>query len=95
MSSLSGRMNPQQPALVLSAIGRMEEGARIVAAFDNDEAGDVLTEQLAALVHKSGRVDLNFHDDRPGERGADWNQVLMSNGRPSVAVAFNTPSLGQ
>lgn len=94
VASLSGRMNPQQPELVLSAIARMEEGARIVAAFDNDEAGDLLTEELAQLVERSGRADLEYCDDRPAERGADWNQVLMRS-QASVARSFNVPSLGR
>lgn len=94
VASLSGRMNPQQPELVLSAIRRMEEGARIVAAFDNDEAGDILTEELAQLVERSGRTDLAFLDDRPAERGADWNQVLTRS-HASVAASFNGPRLGQ
>ncbi|QDS99317.1 toprim domain-containing protein [Adhaeretor mobilis] len=94
VASLSGRMNPQQPALVLSAIRRMEEGAQIVAAFDNDEAGDALTAHLAELVKQSGRVDLGYRDDRPAELGEDWNQVLMRS-RSSVAASFNAPSIGQ
>lgn len=77
VASLSGRMNPEQPALVISAINKMEEGAQVVAAFDNDEAGDQLTNQLADLVSKTGRSDLQFVEDRPRLRGADWNQVLM------------------
>ena len=77
VASLSGRMNPQQPALVLSAVRRMEEGAQVVAAFDNDESGDCLTKQLSELVESSGRSDLTFCEDRPPLRGADWNQVLM------------------
>ncbi|TWT48937.1 toprim domain-containing protein [Botrimarina hoheduenensis] len=94
VASLSGRMNPQQPELVLSAIRRMEEGARVVAAFDNDEAGDALTDELAQLVERSGRADLEFLDDRPAERGADWNQVLMRS-RGCVSTVFKLPSLGQ
>ena len=94
VASLSGRMNPQQPELVVSAIRRMEEGAQIVAAFDNDEAGDALTQQLAALVSESGRDDLSFLDDRPPERGADWNQVVMRS-QASVVNSFNLPSLGR
>lgn len=93
-ASLSGRMSPQQPELVVSAICRMEEGAQIVAAFDNDEAGDALTQQLAGLLDQSGRTDLEFLDDRPAERGVDWNQVLMRS-RSSVVNSFNLPSFGR
>lgn len=92
VASLSGRMNPQQPALVLSAIGRMEEGAQVVAAFDNDEAGDELTRRLEELVGQSGRSDLMFFEDRPSVRGADWNQVIMER---SPQLPSLTPLFGQ
>jgi hypothetical protein len=95
VASVSGRLNPQQPELIVSAIRRMEEGAQIVAAFDNDDAGDALTEQLAELVAESGRADIEFCADRPVERGADWNQALMQSQRTSVAAAFNAPRLGR
>lgn len=93
VASVSGRMNPQQPELVRSAIRRMEEGAEIVAAFDNDEAGDRLTEELSALVAAVGRPDLTFREDRPALRGTDWNQVLMESPR-SVSAMFNGPMPG-
>ncbi|MEM1186704.1 MAG: toprim domain-containing protein [Planctomycetota bacterium] len=95
VASLSGRMNPQQPELVLSAIRRMGEGAQIVAAFDNDEAGDQLTDELARLVDGAGRPDLLFREERPAERGADWNQVLMQTQRRSVTRVFNGPQPGR
>ncbi|TWT41378.1 toprim domain-containing protein [Botrimarina hoheduenensis] len=95
VASVNGRMNPQQPELVLSAIRRMEEGARIVAAFDNDQAGDELTAQLADIVISSGRTDVSFCDDRPVERGADWNQLLVSRERSSARPAFSTLELGR
>jgi hypothetical protein len=77
VASLSGKMNLAQPALLASAIARMPEGSQIVAAFDNDAAGDELTAQLLDIVKTSGRSDLEFKDDRPLQRGADWNQVLI------------------
>lgn len=95
VASLSGRMNPQQPALVLSAIKRMEEGAEIVAAFDNDAAGDELTQKLEELVHRSGRADLLFLDDRPSIRGADWNQVIMERAKQFPQPPSLTPMFGQ
>jgi len=70
-------LNPQQPELIRSAIGRMEEGSTIIAAFDNDRAGDELTNQLADLVAETNRKDLHFKEDRPQVRNADWNKVLM------------------
>lgn len=77
VASTSGRMNPEQPALIRTAIEHLGEGSQIIAAFDNDEAGDDLTLQLANLVRTLGRKDLEFIEDRPFTRGADWNQVLM------------------
>lgn len=94
VASVSGRMNPQQPELVRSAIRRMEEGAQVVAAFDNDEAGDRLTEELAALVTNAGRTDLEFREDRPLTRGADWNQLLMESLRGGSAV-IDSPAPGR
>ncbi len=76
IASISGKLNPAQPRLIRAAIARMGAGAQIVAAFDNDPAGDELTAKLAELVAEFGRSDLLFGEDRPRERGADWNDVL-------------------
>lgn len=91
VASVSGRLNPQQPKLVVSAIRRLEEGGSVVAAFDNDGAGDDLTERLAGLLRDSGRTDLVFKEDRPGERGTDWNDVLRRMTGRSVSQLFNGP----
>lgn len=77
VASISGQLNPHQPALIRFAIERMEEGSLIIAAFDNDKAGDELTQKLSDLVSAMGRSDLEFKEDRPQARGADWNKVLM------------------
>ena len=77
VASISGNMNPTQPALIKSAIERMGQGSVICAAFDNDGGGDALTKQLANLVEEVGRKDLIFKDDRPLVRGQDWNKVLL------------------
>lgn len=74
--SVSGNINALQPELLKSAIGRMGQGATIVAAFDADAAGDRLTETLQQIVSQSGRVDLVFRDHRP-QPGLDWNDVLQ------------------
>lgn len=76
VASISGQFNPDQPALICSAMNRMEEGSRVVAAFDNDEAGDRMTQTLSELLLQSGRGDLQFVDHRPSRRGDDWNDVL-------------------
>ncbi|GAA5507381.1 toprim domain-containing protein [Novipirellula caenicola] len=76
VASISGQFNPDQPALIRSAMNRMEEGSRVVAAFDNDEAGDRMTQTLSEMVIQTERTDLQFVDHRPVQRGEDWNEVL-------------------
>jgi len=77
VASLSGMMNAgRQPALVRAAIERMGEGSHIIAAFDNDAAGDKLCAQLEAIVKEVNRNSLIFQEDRPA-RGQDWNHVLQ------------------
>ena len=49
----------------------------MVAAFDNDEAGDRLTKTLANEIEGCRRNDIEFRDHRPPKRGADWNSKLM------------------
>lgn len=93
--SLSGQMNPHQPALTRSAIERMGQGSEIVAAFDNDEAGDRLTENLLQLVKEIGRPDLAFREDRPQARGADWNQVVMKGLDREWELAVCGPSMSR
>lgn len=95
VASLSGRMNPQQPALVRSAIQKMGQGALVVAAFDNDKAGDELTQKLADLVLETGRSDMEFKEDRAKARGADWNQVLMDQARQQGQIQSLRVEFGQ
>jgi len=92
--SLSGKMNPQQPALLRSAIERMKEGTPIIAAFDNDKAGDQLTQELCDLITAMGRGD-SFQEDRPQKRGADWNQVLMDRAIKSGRISSIAPQFGR
>lgn len=75
--SVSGQLNPFQHHLIRSAIGKMGESAQVVAAFDNDEAGDRLTDTLKEIVHCCQRDYVKFHDDRPAKRGDDWNSTLQ------------------
>lgn len=75
--SIGGQLNSQQPELLKSAIERMGEGAQVVAAFDNDVAGDRLTEQLQHLLIETARSDLEFRNDRPQIRSRDWNNVAL------------------
>jgi hypothetical protein len=74
--SIAGNMNGQQPQLIRSAIERLGEG-KVVAAFDNDQGGDKLTEQLSEMTRAIGRNSLIFEEKRPATRGQDWNHVLL------------------
>jgi Toprim-like/Protein of unknown function (DUF3991) len=80
--SIAGQMNPEQPALLRSAIGKLAAGGRIVLAFDNDEGGDSLAARVTELFAEAQRADLTLIDDRPSIRGADWNDVLVSKHPP-------------
>lgn len=95
VGSISGKMNPAQPAMIQSAIERMEEGARIVAAFDNDKGGDELTQRLMDIVQATGRSDLEFTDDRPLARGADWNKVIVGEAVKAGRMQAPSPTLGR
>jgi hypothetical protein len=96
VGSLSGQMNAQQPQLIRMAIESMGEGSQVVAAFDNDRGGDALTERLHAIFADTRRDDVTFREDRPAQRGSDWNGVAMESttGR-SLQQAFARPSLSR
>ena len=50
----------------------------IVAAMDNDAAGQTLTAAVREVVELAGRDDLAFRVHQPENVGKDWNQVLQS-----------------
>ncbi len=95
VGSLSGQMNPAQPALIQSAIERMGQGAQIVAAFDNDPAGDALTKRLAHIVEGLSRNDLEFKDDRPLTRGVDWNKVVVNEAQSTNMIENSFSAFGR
>ncbi len=68
--SFGGSWNPEQPGLLKTWFDRYF-GAEIIAAVDNDEAGDKFAIALEALA--PGRVRRHS----PEVRGEDWNDVLM------------------
>jgi len=75
-ASIGGKMNPSQPALIRAAIERMPEGARIVAATDNDPDGRKLSGgAIEALVRDSGRYDLVFQAHWPEEEGGATGMI--------------------
>ncbi len=95
IASLSGKMNRQQPTLIQSAIEKMGQGSLVVAAFDNDKGGDELTEKLAQIVNAVNRNDLEFKEDRPLSRGADWNQVQMEEAKKMSPQFSWSPQFGR
>lgn len=84
--SFSGGLNNDQPALLRRAMEQMPEGSRVVAAVDNDEAGDGYLDRLGSIFDGLGREDLAYAADRPQVRGTDWNDELRQGPRaPSLA----------
>lgn len=75
-ASIGGAMNPGQPALVVSAMGRMQNGAKVILAMDNDTPGRALAERIEALDRETGREDIAIIRHLPEGEGADWNNVL-------------------
>ena len=70
--STGGTMNPEQPALIAAAMAVMPPGSTVLLAFDADQGGDKLAEEIEALAPLSVRVVR----DRPAAK--DWNQVLKN-----------------
>lgn len=71
--STGGSLNPQQPALLRGAMEKMPPGGLVLLAFDADEGGEKLTEEVRAFA-PSGR---ELRRVVP-EGGKDWNQVLKN-----------------
>ena len=71
--STGGTMNPQQPALIRAAFERMPRGGVVVLAFDHDEGGEKLAEEVRALAPSWLEVR------RPlPPKGKDWNETLKN-----------------
>lgn len=75
-ASIAGQMNPQQPALLRAVMEKMPAGSRIIAATDQDYAGEVIATLIREILEAVGRKDLVFCEDRPALANADWNDVL-------------------
>lgn len=71
--STGGSLNPQQPALIRGAMKKLPLGGVVLLAFDADEGGEKLTEEVRAFA-PSGR---ELRRVVP-EGGKDWNQVLKN-----------------
>jgi len=90
--SIAGQMNPQQPALLQSAIEQLPKGGRVVMALDNDEGGDKLARQIADVFAAANRTDLALIDDRPPAPGEDWNDVHRSENPQLSGGGVSEPS---
>lgn len=71
--STGGALNPQQPALLRGAMEKMPDGSVIILAFDMDEGGEKLSEEVRALAPSSRTVRRMLPE--PGT-GKDWNEML-------------------
>jgi hypothetical protein len=74
-ASIGGKLNPTQPALIRSAIERLQPGAVLRIATDNDKDGAKLGQEIAQLAAETGRGDLTVEFAVPAD-AKDWNDVL-------------------
>ena len=76
--SVSGRLNPEQPKLIQSAIRRLPSRAHLVIATDHDDGGDKLASSIRVCVESSGHSDVAIKEHRPSHQSDDWNDVLKA-----------------
>ena len=71
--STGGSLNPQQPALIRGAMEKLPPGGAVILAFDLDEGGEKLAEEVRDFA-PSGR-DVRRVVPKVGA-GKDWNDAL-------------------
>jgi hypothetical protein len=71
--STSGELNPRQSGLIREAIEKMPEDALILIAFDNDEGGEKIAEEVRAIVPPERIAKRVLPDVGTGK---DWNEML-------------------
>ena len=76
--STGGQLNPEQPALIQSAIEKLPADGEVTIAVDNDAGGDQLTRTLTKIFNDANRSDLALSVDVPPTRGHDWNRELSN-----------------
>lgn len=81
-ASIAGAMNPGQPELLRMAAQKLPPGSRVLIATDNDEGGDRL---LGAIREALRPLGISTAEDRPPNRGLDWNDVLRGLRFPTSA----------
>ena len=85
--STAGQISPTQAACLRSAVSRMPNNAEIWLAFDNDDGGRKLAQQVSnelAVLPDNPRNVVMF---LPPQVGEDWNDVLRNEDR-SVLPSF-------
>ena len=73
--STGGALNPQQPALLRGAMEKMPDGSVVILAFDLDDGGEKLAEEVKALVPAGRKVRRMVPDAGTGK---DWNEMLKN-----------------
>ena len=79
--STGGQLNPEQPALIQSAIEKLphhDDGGEVIIAVDNDAGGDQLTQKITRIFEAANRNDLALTTDVPPTRGHDWNREITN-----------------
>lgn len=72
--STGGELNPQQPELLRSAMERLQPGAMVVLAFDNDAGGEKIEGEVRAVTPPGRELCRVLPDSTFGAK--DWNDVL-------------------
>jgi DNA primase len=71
--STGGELNPQQPALLRSAMEKLPAGAVVLLAFDHDEGGEKLADEIRAIAPAGREMRRVLPDVGTGK---DWNEML-------------------
>lgn len=71
--STGGELNPQQPALLRGAMEKLPAGAVVLLAFDLDEPGEKLADEVRAMAPAGRELRRVLPDAGTGK---DWNDML-------------------
>lgn len=89
--STGGNLNPQQPALIASALGKMPQSAAVILATDHDEAGHKLAATIQSLAPEGSRLEFG----RPlPDSGKDWNDQLQTH-REAIRAVWEPTAPGE
>lgn len=91
--STGGQLNPTQPELILSAIEKMSEGSEVIFAFDNDDGGRALAEQITAHLSPILPSTFVLRTDLPDVEAVDWNAALRASMAKTPVPAFAKPKI--